>query len=242
MLLLCLSVFLALLNPVITVDLDQAAELAADYDSPFIVYFIDDFSYNFDAYSSYMELNSIEVPTSLFNYYLEIASETDYSFTSNLATQFPFEEFQTFITEFPWYSSLLSEADMTTIIAPVDVTSDLLYSSLSQWIASAQEPISYGDYPTDFEYISGTEYYDPDYSTYFDPYFSSYFDITTPSAISSMISSLTSSLPSSTATSSSSSSSSASSSSASSSSSTAGGNKMTISILVSPLAFFFLLL
>ncbi|CCK68258.1 Afb1p KNAG_0A05960 [Huiozyma naganishii CBS 8797] len=97
----------------------SARSMAADVDMPFFTAFLNDFGSNFQVYTSYMVQNDITLPQAVVNYYYHLAPmTTDIDLKSDIISQFPFTEFQVFITKFPWYSSLLSEASLSTIYLP----------------------------------------------------------------------------------------------------------------------------
>ena len=94
---------------------------AAKYDMPFFTAFLDDFDTNLEKYTSYMMKNHITLPQAIADYYYHLAPiTTDIDLESDIAQTFPFTEFHTFVTIFPWYSSLLKDADLTTLYLPDD--------------------------------------------------------------------------------------------------------------------------
>ncbi|CDO91789.1 unnamed protein product [Kluyveromyces dobzhanskii CBS 2104] len=98
-----------------------AKQEAASADLQFFVEFLDDFNVNLASYTSFMNEAKMTLPQDVANYYyhLKDVSETT-QLLEDLATSFPFTQFKTFITAFPWYSSLLSEASATNFYVPDD--------------------------------------------------------------------------------------------------------------------------
>lgn len=92
---------------------------AAKADMPFFEAFLNDFDVNLPQYTSYMMQHHITLPQAIADYYYHLAPmATDIDLQSDIAQTFPFTEFQTFVTVFPWYSSLLSDAGVSTIYLP----------------------------------------------------------------------------------------------------------------------------
>lgn len=102
-------------------DVNSLRYEAAGADMPFFTAFLNDFDVNLSKYTSYMMQNHITLPQAVADYYYHLAPlATDIDLQSDIAQTFPFTEFQTFVTVFPWYSSLLSDADATTLLLPDD--------------------------------------------------------------------------------------------------------------------------
>ncbi|KAG7827719.1 hypothetical protein KL920_004482 [Ogataea angusta] len=106
----------------------------ADYLSPNLVFsanagvlqvFLNDFASRFDDYTSYMNSAGIPFPGSLVQFYMNVeqASTNQAAVTSMLVSDFPMSEFKTYISVFPWYSSLLSAGGESTIYVTEDVVS-----------------------------------------------------------------------------------------------------------------------
>ncbi|CAI5101102.1 BTE_HP_G0109140.mRNA.1.CDS.1 [Saccharomyces cerevisiae] len=96
-----------------------ARSAAADADMAFFMEFLNDFDTAFPQYTSYMMQNHLTLPQPVADYYyhmVDLASTADLQ--SDIAQSFPFTQFQTFITAFPWYTSLLNKASATTIYLP----------------------------------------------------------------------------------------------------------------------------
>ncbi|CAL9736814.1 A-factor barrier protein 1 [Monosporozyma servazzii] len=98
---------------------DPFRNAAAEADMPFFEAFLNDFDVNLAQYTSYMMQNHITLPQAIADYYYHLAPmATDIDLQSDIAQTFPFTEFQTFVTAFPWYSSLLSDSGVSTIYLP----------------------------------------------------------------------------------------------------------------------------
>ncbi|CCD24993.1 Afb1p NDAI_0E01770 [Naumovozyma dairenensis CBS 421] len=99
----------------------SARSEAANVDMPFFMAFLDDFGSQLPQYTSYMAQNHFTLPQAIADYYYHIAFLPDTAdLQADIANTFPFNQFQTFITAFPWYSSLLSHASVSTIYLPED--------------------------------------------------------------------------------------------------------------------------
>ena len=102
-------------------QLSSAKQEAAAADLQFFIEFLDDFNVNLVSYTSYMNEAKMTLPQDVANYYYHLKSVTETTqLLDDLATSFPFTEFKTFITAFPWYSSILSEASATDFYVPDD--------------------------------------------------------------------------------------------------------------------------
>ncbi|CAL9728384.1 A-factor barrier protein 1 [Monosporozyma unispora] len=98
---------------------DPLRNEAAKDDMSFFTAFLNDFDVNLAKYTSYMMQHHITLPQAVADYYYHLAPmTTDIDLQSDIAQTFPFTEFQTFVTVFPWYSSLLSNAGVSTIYLP----------------------------------------------------------------------------------------------------------------------------
>ena len=97
----------------------QMRSMAAEQDFSFFSAFLSDFGGNYQSYTSYMAENNMRLPQGVMDYYNHLAQlPSTANLEEDIASSFPFTEFQTFVTEFPWYSSLLEEAGATTIFLP----------------------------------------------------------------------------------------------------------------------------
>ncbi|EDO16965.1 hypothetical protein Kpol_1041p23 [Vanderwaltozyma polyspora DSM 70294] len=133
-------------------DLSIRSQAAAE-DVGFVYAFINDFNTRMADYTSYMQDNDMQLPQGLANYYYHLATEPeDLNLQSDIAATFPFTEFNTFITKFPWYSTLLSEGSVTTFYLPelflTAATVDSLTNTQSSTTTSESSPSSSLYYPT----------------------------------------------------------------------------------------------
>lgn len=102
-----------------TYALSSARAAAAEADMTFFTIFFDDFNANLASYTSYMNGNNMQLPQEFVNYYYHLAGlPSTANLEADLASSFPFTPFQTFITKFPWYSSLLTDASASTLYLP----------------------------------------------------------------------------------------------------------------------------
>ncbi|KOG97754.1 Afb1p DI49_3569 [Saccharomyces eubayanus] len=102
-----------------------ARSAAADADMPFFLAFLEDFETAFPQYTSYMMQNHLTLPQAVADYYYHIADlASTANLESDIAQSFPFTQFKTFITAFPWYTSLLEKASATTIYPPQHFLTD----------------------------------------------------------------------------------------------------------------------
>ncbi|QLQ78077.1 hypothetical protein HG537_0A03240 [Torulaspora globosa] len=100
---------------------EAARASAAQANLPFYTVCLADINTNMPAYSSYMVDNNMQLPQAVANYYFHavtLASTADLE--ADIASSFPFTEFQTFITQFPWYNSLKQKASVSTVYLPQD--------------------------------------------------------------------------------------------------------------------------
>ncbi|CCF58863.1 hypothetical protein KAFR_0F02660 [Kazachstania africana CBS 2517] len=122
-----------------------ARQEAAKADMAFFMVFLEDFQINYDSYTSYMIDNHVTLPQAVANYYfrLELDSTVEANLLSDIAYTFPFTQFQSFITRFPWYSSLLADAGATTMCLPeYYVTKDMGSNSTISAIAESSSSIT----------------------------------------------------------------------------------------------------
>ncbi|OEJ88477.1 hypothetical protein AWRI3579_g966 [Hanseniaspora osmophila] len=103
----------------------QAAALA---DYPLVSAFVSNLGvstgYLLQDYQSYATAVSTQIPNEVLNYFQIIEAVSDYQeLQREMLKTFPFQGFQSFIAIFPWYSTLLQEAQMTTYYLPQDFAS-----------------------------------------------------------------------------------------------------------------------
>ena len=102
-----------------TLDEEQIRSMAAEQDLSFFSAFLSDFGSNYQSYTSYMAENSMRLPQEVMDYYNHLAQLPQTAdLQQDIASSFPFTQFQTFVTEFPWYTSLLEDAGASTIYMP----------------------------------------------------------------------------------------------------------------------------
>ncbi|KAG7856362.1 hypothetical protein KL939_004014 [Ogataea angusta] len=128
LLLVCLSFFLRIcLSATITTTVASAdaQNLVFSANAGVLQVFLNDFASRFDDYTSYMNSAGIPFPGSLVQFYMNVeqASTNQAAVTSMLVSDFPMSEFKTYISVFPWYSSLLSAGGESTIYVTEDVVS-----------------------------------------------------------------------------------------------------------------------
>lgn len=126
---LAVTVANAVTTTTISVDptvISSAQSAAAAADAPIFIEFLSDFATNMNSYTSYMNSNKMTLPQDVANYYFHISDISETSkLQQDLATSFPFSNFKTFITAFPWYESILSRASASTFYVPQDfITGD----------------------------------------------------------------------------------------------------------------------
>ncbi|CAI4045809.1 hypothetical protein SKDZ_12G0940 [Saccharomyces kudriavzevii ZP591] len=103
----------------------SARSAAAGADMAFFMEFLNDFDTAFPQYTSYMMQNRLTLPQAVADYYYHMAAlGSTADLQSDIAQSFPFTQFQTFITAFPWYTSLLNKASVTTIYLPQHFITD----------------------------------------------------------------------------------------------------------------------
>ncbi|CAI4046143.1 hypothetical protein N7582_003739 [Saccharomyces uvarum] len=116
-----------------------ARSAAADADMAFFMAFLDDFETAFPQYTSYMMQNHLTLPQAVADYYYHIADlASTANLESDIAQSFPFTQFETFITAFPWYTSLLEKASATTIYLPQHFLTDDTQPSETSSVYSSQ--------------------------------------------------------------------------------------------------------
>ncbi|CAI8501783.1 unnamed protein product [Pichia kudriavzevii] len=125
---------------IITTTLDSAGEKTAAVveQEDFIKAIMRDALASQDKYASVMTEKSMEVPPELLQFLLALDNVeiTDFP-TASFADHFPFDEFATFVTNFPWYSSYLTENGLTSFKQPSDFSTIVItqgkddYTSLS---------------------------------------------------------------------------------------------------------------
>ncbi|QLL30512.1 hypothetical protein HG536_0A03300 [Torulaspora globosa] len=117
---------------------DAARASAAQANLPFYTVCLADINTNMPAYSSYMVDNNRQLPPAVANYYFHavtLASTADLE--ADIANSFPFTEFQTFITQFPWYDSLKQKASVSTVYLPQDFMTSSIPTSGRQTTVTA---------------------------------------------------------------------------------------------------------
>lgn len=102
--------------------LSDANKIAAEADMNAIIEFIFDFEQNQSKYKTFMSRNSIKFPQEFINYYANIETLGQSEFMTQLSTNFPFTEFKSFATEFPWFSEFLFSASITEFYLPDQLT------------------------------------------------------------------------------------------------------------------------
>lgn len=103
---------------------EEARKSAAGANLPFFTVFVSDINTNLAAYNSFMESNNMKLPQAVADYYFHVIrlSQTA-DLEKDVASSFPFTQFKTFITKFPWYDSLLQRASVSTLYVPQDFVS-----------------------------------------------------------------------------------------------------------------------
>ncbi|KAH3901153.1 Afb1p SCDLUD_002636 [Saccharomycodes ludwigii] len=106
--------------------IELARSKAAQYDMPIISAFLADYNSDDIKYLSYLNENSKTLPQDIINYLYRIITISQYdSLQQDMASTFPFDEFQTFVQPFPWYSNILKSANATTFYVPEDFESTI---------------------------------------------------------------------------------------------------------------------
>lgn len=99
----------------------QYRSMAESKDFNFFMAFLNDFDKNFPVYTSYMVANKLKLPQQVADYYNHLAIlPSTVNLEDDIINSFPYTEFQTFVTNFPWYTSLLKEGNITTMYLPRD--------------------------------------------------------------------------------------------------------------------------
>lgn len=126
--------------------LPDAADLAAKADLGIILAFLSDFGLDKDVYDSFLEEHHLTFPQSLMNFYGSIHTKQFDEITEELSTNFPFSDFGTFVTAFPWYSELVQEVSAGGYYLPQQITSSdsLVTSILSADLALSTISVSLG--------------------------------------------------------------------------------------------------
>ncbi|CCH59692.1 hypothetical protein TBLA_0B08760 [Henningerozyma blattae CBS 6284] len=134
------------LQIVIAQDVTQVARSkAADVDYSLFLEFLNDFNTRFQVYTSYMGQENIKLPQKLADYYNHLAGiPSSIDLKSDIIKTFPFDEFNTFITAFPWYESMLSSVSLTAVKVPADflTSNEAITSSSSSSSTSVGASIS----------------------------------------------------------------------------------------------------
>lgn len=134
----CNSVLAAIALSQSTAKPDEGARSsAAEADLPFLTVFAEDLNSNLPAYTSFMASNDMTLPQAVADYYfhlMQLSQTADLQ--KDVASSFPFTQFQTFVTNFPWYDSLLQRASVSTLYVPQDFVSTGTTGTQSQSLAS----------------------------------------------------------------------------------------------------------
>lgn len=108
-----------------TYDDPVQRSIAAQEDLAVLAVFMEDFKTNHDSYTSYLESNKLLLPETILQYYNHVTKlGSTVNIEEDIASSFPFTQFQTFMTLIPWYTSILKEAGATTFYVPDDFNSD----------------------------------------------------------------------------------------------------------------------
>lgn len=117
-------------NETITTTLDSSQErsVAVVSQESFIYnIMLDAANNNNNRYTSVMIEKSMELPPELVQFILQLNTVDVSEFPTSMFVQsFPFSVFNTFITNFPWMDSYLSEYDMSTFKLPQDYATVLI--------------------------------------------------------------------------------------------------------------------
>ncbi|CAR25810.1 hypothetical protein ZYGR_0A03810 [Zygosaccharomyces rouxii] len=98
---------------------------AAEADMRFFSVFLSDFRVNMDSYTSYLGAHHKTMPQKVADYYHHVAElPQSADLEKDIAASFPFSQFRTFIADFPWYSTLLSSANESTMFLPEDFATE----------------------------------------------------------------------------------------------------------------------
>ncbi|CAB4257102.1 similar to Saccharomyces cerevisiae YLR040C Putative protein of unknown function [Maudiozyma barnettii] len=98
--------------------------MAEDKDFNFFIAFLNDFDKNYPSYTSYMIEHHLKLPQEVADYYNHLAKlPSTVDLENDIINSFPYTQFQTFVTHFPWYTSLLKDGHITTMYLPRDFDS-----------------------------------------------------------------------------------------------------------------------
>ncbi|KAH3670503.1 hypothetical protein OGAPHI_001018 [Ogataea philodendri] len=108
-----------------TISPSDAAEVAYSMDSGVIEAFLEDFGSRYQDYTAYMDSANMAFPGTLVEFYMEAQQQTTDTakLSSLLANDFPMSDFKTYISAFPWYTSLLDRAGESTLYGTEDLAS-----------------------------------------------------------------------------------------------------------------------
>ncbi|CEP21590.1 unnamed protein product [Cyberlindnera jadinii] len=103
-------------------ELSSATSRALASDASFIYDVMLDINHRYTTYLQYMDSNKMQFPDDIVQYMvgLQTISKESSLFEAVNTMSFPFDDFKTMITAFPWYSSLMSAADLSTFLVPSD--------------------------------------------------------------------------------------------------------------------------
>lgn len=136
---LTLSMCNALTESSMTASSAQLA--AASANMGFYSIFFFDYNYNQPQYSSYMSQHSMTLPQDVKNYFFHLqALPGTADLAEDVAENFPFTTFNTFISAFPWYSTLLSDASMSTLYLPQYFVTDATTATQNEITATQSQP------------------------------------------------------------------------------------------------------
>lgn len=125
-------------------QLESAQSAAASADMGFFSVFFFDFNLNQQAYSSFMSENNMPLPQEVESYFVHLGGlSSTVNLEQDVALNFPFTPFKTFITAFPWYSTLLSEASISTLYLPQNFLSGSSRTPQAGASASQAQPTEY---------------------------------------------------------------------------------------------------
>jgi hypothetical protein len=121
-------------------QLSSASSRALQSDATLIYNVLMDLNTQYTSYLKYMDSNGMHFPAEINQYMVKIQTINDESslMAAIKTMSFPFSEFQTMMTVFPWYSSIMSNAVVTTFYEP----SDFLMEAFATTSASAVETAS----------------------------------------------------------------------------------------------------
>lgn len=120
---LCVCIFLSVADSVevvtTTLNSQQERSVAVLDQESFIYTVMLDAATDMGKYSSVMYEKNIEIPQNLLQFIVKINTYEISAFpTSIFISSFPFEDFKTFVTNFPWMSDYLSSCSMTEFKVP----------------------------------------------------------------------------------------------------------------------------